>query len=206
MKGLLLTLLAAGVCAVSLNAQQAEKKATPPAKPAPIAAPATTAPTSVSASTMGYYTMVKDWLTKSAAAMTAADYAFRPQAMPAPDKAEVRTFGQIVGHVADANFMFCSAASGTPGGTGDIEKTKTTKADLQKALADSFTFCDKAWASTTDTNATTMVKFPAGVPLPPMNRIGALAFNTSHDAEHYGNVVTYLRMKGLVPPSSQPMK
>ena len=161
---------------------------------------------SVSQSTMGYYSIVKDWLIKSAAAMPETDYAYRPQAMPSADKAQLRTFGQLIGHVADANYMFCSAAGATPGGTGDIEKTKTTKADLQKALADSFAFCDKVWASTNDQNGLTMVKFPAGVPLPSMNRIGTLVFNTAHDAEHYGNVVTYLRTKGLVPPSSQPMK
>jgi uncharacterized damage-inducible protein DinB len=160
---------------------------------------------SVSQSTMLYYTLVKDWLMKSAAAMPEADYAFRPPTMPAPDKAQPRTFGQLIGHVADANYMFCGAAGAMAGGMGDIEKSKTTKADLQKALADSFAFCDKVWASTTDQNAMTMVKFPAGVPLPPMNRIGALAFNTSHEAEHYGNVVTYLRLKGHVPPSSQAM-
>ena len=195
MRNLFYGTVAAVVCAASISAQM-------PPKPAPAAPKAAS---SVSQSTMTYYSAVKDWLTKSAALMPEADYAFRPQTMPSSDKAEIRTFGQIIGHLADANYLFCGAAAATPGGTGDIEKTKTAKADLQKALADSFAFCDRIWASTTDQNAMTPVKFPDALPLPPMNRIGTLAFNTAHEAEHYGNVVTYLRMKGLVPPSSQPM-
>lgn len=154
-------------------------------------------------STKGYYEAVKDWITRSAAQMADTDYGFRPATMPAPDKQSIRTFGAIIGHVAQENFMFCSTASGMtqPAGADTIEKSKTTKADLQQALADSFAFCDKAWAATTDTNAKTGTELPFN--MGKSTRLGTLTMNTSHDAEHYGNLVTYFRAKGMVPPSSQ---
>jgi uncharacterized damage-inducible protein DinB len=152
----------------------------------------------------GYYDNVKDWVTKSAALMAEKDYSFHPATMPAPDKAEIRTFGAIIGHVAQENYLFCGTASGmaAPAGSDTIEKSKTMKADLQKALADSFAFCDRAWAATNDKNAATPMDLPFN--LGKNTRLGTLSFNTTHDAEHYGNLVTYLRAKGLVPPSSAP--
>ena len=81
----------------------------------------------------------------------------------------------------------------------DIEKTKTTKADLQKALADSFAFCEAQFDAMTDAKAAEMTDFFRGK----QPRLNVLQFNIAHDFEHYGNLVTYLRIKGLVPPSSQ---
>ena len=81
-----------------------------------------------------------------------------------------------------------------------IEKTKTTKADLQKALADSFSACDAAYAAMTDAKGAEIVKF-FGREQP---KLAILSFNTAHDFEHYGNLVTYMRIKGIVPPSSEP--
>jgi len=150
---------------------------------------------------------MKRFIVAAAGEMPEKDYGSKPATIPAADKQEIRTFGQIIGHVAQENFMFCAAAQAqaAPPGTETIEKTKTSKADLQQALADSFSYCDRAWAETTDRNAATPGKYPDGIPLPPPTRIGALVFNSSHDAEHYGNLVTYLRARGLVPPSSQPV-
>jgi uncharacterized damage-inducible protein DinB len=137
--------------------------------------------------------LIKANITKSAEKVGEEHYSFKPT----PD---VRTFGQILGHIADANYMICSAAGGSAAPTESIEKTKTTKADLQKALADSFSACDAAYAAMTDAKGAEVVKF-FGREQP---KLAILSFNTAHDFEHYGNLVTYMRMKGIVPPSSEP--
>jgi uncharacterized damage-inducible protein DinB len=145
------------------------------------------------------YDIIKNYITKSAAKMPEENYAFKPT----PD---VRSFGQIIGHISDANYGFCSAVAGEkpPAGGFDpatsIEKTKTTKADLEKALAESFAYCDKVHAGMTDTGGAAMIKFFTGE----MAKLSILEFNTHHDFEHYGNLVTYMRLKGIVPPSSEP--
>jgi uncharacterized damage-inducible protein DinB len=84
-------------------------------------------------------------------------------------------------------------------GSVSIEKTKSAKADLEKALADSFAYCDKVHAAMTDSNGAATVKFFNG----DLAKLSILEFNTHHDFEHYGNIVTYMRLKGLVPPSSE---
>ena len=83
-----------------------------------------------------------------------------------------------------------------------IEKGTTTKADLQKALAAAFAYCDKVYAAVGDNTATAMVKGFWGE----MPKLSVLDFNTAHDFEHYGNIVTYMRLKDIVPPSSEPRK
>jgi uncharacterized damage-inducible protein DinB len=145
------------------------------------------------------YGVIKGYITKAAAKMPEENYSFKPT----PD---VRSFGQIIGHIADANYGFCSAAGGEKAPVGgfepgsvSIEKTKTAKADLEKALADSFAFCDKVHAAMTDAGGAAMVKFMMG----DMPKLSILEFNTHHDFEHYGNIVTYMRLKGIVPPSSE---
>ena len=120
-------------------------------------------------------------------------YAFRPTP-------EVRTFGQIIGHVADANFGICATAIGEKPPVSDIETTITTKAALLKALKDSFAYCEKAYAGMTDAKGAEVVPFFGGQKLA---RVSILDFNTAHSYEHYGNMVTYMRMKGIVPASSE---
>ncbi len=140
------------------------------------------------------YEMVKGYITKSADA--ASDDVFAYKATP-----EVRSFGQIIGHIADSNYMMCSAAAGEKSpGSGDIEKTTTTKADLSKAVAESFGYCDRVFAAMTDVEGAKMVKSMMGGD---MAKLSILAFNTAHDFEHYGNLVTYMRLNKMVPPSSQ---
>jgi uncharacterized damage-inducible protein DinB len=132
-------------------------------------------------------------LVKSAAKVTEADYAFRPTP-------EVRSFGELVGHVANANYMICSMALGEKSpATADYEKTVKAKADLEKALAGAIAYCDAAISKLTATSALEEVKFFSGQ----TPRLGVFAFNNSHNMEHYGNMVTYMRMKNIVPPSSQ---
>lgn len=144
------------------------------------------------ASVKGMMDVVKGYLTKAAGQVAEDHYAFKPT----PD---VRSMGQIFAHVADANFMICGMASGQKAPMSDIEKTKTTKADITTALSASFEFCDAALKGLNDTRANETIKFF----LPgTYSRLGVIAFNVAHDFEHYGNIVTYMRMKGMVPPSS----
>jgi uncharacterized damage-inducible protein DinB len=139
------------------------------------------------------YARVKDILLRSAEKMPEENYSFKPVDT-------VRSYGQIVGHVADAQYMFCSIALGDKNPGLKIEQTKTSKADLIAALKEAFAYCDKAYDGMTDASAAQMVKlFGNDAP-----RLGALTVNNMHDLEHYGNLVTYMRLKGIVPPSSEP--
>lgn len=131
----------------------------------------------------------------SAEKMSEANYAFKPT----PD---VRSFGQVLGHIADSQYMFCSAVIGEKSPAPDIEKNKTSKADLVQALKDAVAYCNKAYDGLTDTTALQTVKFMGG----DQPKLTVMSFNNVHTTEHYGNLITYLRLKGLVPPSSEPRK
>jgi len=147
----------------------------------------------LTASTKGTYESVKTYIVKSAEKMPEEQYGFQPTP-------EVRTFGQLLGHIANANYMICArAADEKSPSTENIEKTKTTKADLIAALNAAFAYCDGVWAKTTDASGMEVVDFFNRK----QPRIAVLSFNTAHDYEHYGNLVTYLRIKGIVPPSSE---
>jgi uncharacterized damage-inducible protein DinB len=137
------------------------------------------------------YTSTKNNIMKAADKMTEADYAFKPT----PD---VRSFGQMLGHIADAQYMFCGATKADQKRMG-IEKSKTTKADLTAALKEAFAYCDAVYDGMTDEDGKAMVKFFGGE----RTKLGVLAFNNAHNMEHYGNMVTYMRLKGQVPPSSE---
>jgi uncharacterized damage-inducible protein DinB len=147
----------------------------------------------LTAGTKTPYSAVKGYITKAADQVPENLYGFRPT----PD---VRTLGQVFGHVADSNYQFCSAALGEKPPVEGVEKSATTKADLVKALAASFAYCDKAFAGLNDANAMAAVDFFGK----PMARLPVLSWNTAHDFEHYGNIVTYMRLNKMVPPSSQP--
>lgn len=138
------------------------------------------------------YAMVKNNVLKSAEEMPEADYSYKPVA-------SVRTFGQLVGHLADGQYEFCSALSPSKDKAPDIEKSKTSKADLIASLKESFSYCDKMYDAMTDAQAADKVDFFGR----PMAKLSVLTFNIAHTDEHYGNLVTYLRMKGMVPPSSK---
>jgi uncharacterized damage-inducible protein DinB len=143
-------------------------------------------------SVRGMLDIVKGYLTKAAEQVPEDLYAFKPTP-------EVRSMGEIFAHVADANFGICSMASGQKPPMTGVAKTKKTKAELSEALAASFKFCDSAFDGMTDARAGEVIKF--FVP-GTHTRLGVLAFNAAHDFEHYGNIVTYMRLKGMVPPSS----
>jgi len=138
------------------------------------------------------YERTKGILLRSADKMPEENYGFKPVDT-------VRTYGQIIGHLADAQYLFCATASGEKNPDLKIEKTKTSKADLVAALKDGFAYCDKVYDATTDAAATQTVKF-FGNDLP---KYAVLSINIGHNMEHYGNLVTYMRIKGIVPPTSE---
>lgn len=174
------------VCLLALGGVALAQEKTPAAA-APV--PANPYSTFVKAA----YGLVKNNLLLSAEKVPEEDYSFKPTDA-------VRSFGQIIGHVADAQYMFCSMALGEKNPAPNIEKTKTTKADLVAALNDAFAYCDTAYSSMNDASgAQTVNLFGRDMP-----RLGVLIINNMHDMEHYGNLVTYMRMKNIVPPSSTP--
>ena len=131
-------------------------------------------------------------ITAAANELTEAEYAYRPIA-------GVRTFGELVGHVAGSQNMFCAIVLGDkPPAEDAIEKGPQTKVALVAALTASTAYCAKGYAITGASGAATVDMFGEKG-----TKVGALALNAVHDGEHYGNIVTYMRMQGKVPPSSK---
>lgn len=156
------------------------------------AAPAAAPANPITVTEKGLYDFIVSGVVRGAQKMPEENYAFRPTP-------EVRSFGQLVGHVADANYMFCSTAAGEANPVKDIEKTKTSKSDLVAAVQGSVAYCNKVFDGMTDARGSEMMKL-FGFNL---TRLSVLSLNTAHTDEHYGNMVTYLRIKGIVPPTSE---
>lgn len=133
------------------------------------------------------YVSVKKVILKSADMMPEENYSFRTTPL-------VRTFGELIAHIADAQIAICSVAKGESK-HGDA-KGKTSKADLVAALKASFDYCDPVYDSMTDESGAQVVKLFEN----DRTKLGALFFNNTHDNETYGTMVAYLRIKGLVPP------
>lgn len=153
---------------------------------APQAAPANP----LSAEAKGMYTGVKNNLIKMAEKMPEEHYAFK--ASP-----EIRTFGQLIGHVADSQARTCSTVNGEAKNLG--ASAKTSKADLVAALKESFAMCDKAFDALTDAKAVEMISMGQRQ----STRLTALLRTVSHSNEEYGYMAVYMRLKGIVPPSSE---
>jgi uncharacterized damage-inducible protein DinB len=185
--------MAAIACLFTVPALAQAPAAAPAQAAAPQAAPVTPPSQPLSATLKSMWDGLKLNLVQSADKMPEADYAFQPTK-------DVRTFGQMIAHVANSSFSYCARAKGEDNpNKEDFEKTKTTKADLVKALSDAVAYCDGVYGGMTDAAAMELVK--AGQNLVPKARY--LITNISHDNEHYGNLVTYMRIKGLVPPSTE---
>jgi uncharacterized damage-inducible protein DinB len=140
-------------------------------------------------------------IVRSADKMPEENYGLRP----GPQE-EVRTFGQQVGHIARFNFLWCSQAKGekNPAAGKDLEKLPT-KAELMKALNDAFAYCDSAYSALTDASGLETVDITQENGRQTKNlRMALLILNYGHNNEIYGNLVTYLRMKSIVPASSEP--
>jgi uncharacterized damage-inducible protein DinB len=157
----------------------------PPAQSAPPANPITT-------SEKALYSFISDAIVRAAEKMPEDNYSFKPT----PD---IRSFGQLVGHQADEAYFFCSQALGETNPVTGLEKSKTSKADLVAALKDGVAYCNKGFDTMTDAKGSQVVKFFNR----DMARMTLLSLNTAHADEHYGNMVTYMRLKGIVPPTSE---
>jgi uncharacterized damage-inducible protein DinB len=141
------------------------------------------------------YRTVRDYFIRAAEEMPEADYGFKPSP-------EVRSFGRQVAHVADDQYNLCAPArrEARQAAYTAIEDTLTKKAALIRSLKDAFAYCDAAYDALTDATGAETVTFGKSS----RTRFAMLNWNLWHTWEHYGNVVVYLRLKGLVPPSSQP--
>jgi hypothetical protein len=140
------------------------------------------------------YAGIKANLTEAADKLSDADYSYRPSP-------EIRPYGGQFAHTANSQFNACAAAKGepNPNGTANLEQTKTTRADIVKALADSFAYCDPVFQSLTDQSALELVRQG-------QNQVarGAVLSNlVAHSNEEYGVITVYLRTKNLVPPSTE---
>ena len=131
------------------------------------------------------------WVLAAAEQMPEADYAYKPVAT-------VRSFGQILGHVANSNYQFCAAAKSETSPAKQDFETVTSKTEMVAALKAAIAYCETALA------------MPHGKEHDPVSvfgmkgsRLWVMTFNIAHNAEHYGNIITYMRMKGMTPPSSQ---
>jgi uncharacterized damage-inducible protein DinB len=147
------------------------------------------------------YTGNRNIIVRAAEKMPEENYGMRP----GPQE-EVRTFGQQVGHVARFNYLWCAQAKGekNPSAGTDLEKLPT-KAELLKALNDAFTYCDSAYAALTDSSGMEVIDITQESGRQTRNlRMALLILNYGHNNEIYGNLVTYMRIKSIVPPSSEP--
>jgi hypothetical protein len=140
------------------------------------------------------YSIVKSNILKAADKMPDDSYDFKPTP-------EERSFGGWIAHVADAQTNGCARVLGVPPATVEVF-SKPTKAQLVSYLKRSFDTCDAAYATLTDANGNDLVQGFRG----PTTRIASLAGNAGHDNECYGAMSVYLRLKGIVPPSSEPRK
>ena len=162
-------------------------QAKPPVKPTPVP------PVTAVSITKAVWSPIAEYILQSAMDMPEEKYSFKPAPM-------VRSFGELIGHVAGSQYMFCAAALGDSARKEDnIEKSTTTKAGLIAAMKASTAYCAKAYAISDAASRAPLTMFGQK-----QNRFWALVMNTSHDDEHYGNLVTYLRINAMVPPSSKP--
>jgi uncharacterized damage-inducible protein DinB len=146
----------------------------------------------ITVSEKGVYSFISGGVVKAAEKMPEENYSFKPTP-------EVRSFGQLVGHVADASYGFCAEARGEKNPEKQFEKTKTAKADLVAAVKEAVAYCTATYDGMTDAKGSEMVKM-FGFSLA---KLTVLSINMAHTDEHYGNMVTYMRLKGIVPPTSE---
>jgi uncharacterized damage-inducible protein DinB len=181
----ILGLVASSLLAIPAVAQQAQQP-----------------PTTVAAYVRNAYMGVRNNILRSAEKMPEEYFGLRP----GPQE-EVRTFGQHLGHVAIYNFLWCSQAKGekNPNAGNNLEKTLKTKAEFMKALNDAFAYCDPAYTALTDASGMEIIDITQEsgrqTRLP---RMALLIMNLSHNNEIYGNMITTMRMKSIVPSSSEP--
>lgn len=150
--------------------------------------------TVVMKSMKGLHGITANNLMKTAEMLSDEMYAYRPTD-------DVRTAGQLLAHVANAQYMFCSIAAGEESPSKvNLEETATAKADIVAALKSASEYCAGVYDRMTDVQGAEMRSLFGRME---MAASAVLAFNSAHNYEHYGNLVTYMRINGIVPPSSQ---
>jgi uncharacterized damage-inducible protein DinB len=160
-------------------------------------APATAPGFSAVAGVRELWQTSRDYVLAAAEEVPEGDYAFRPTP-------EVRTMGQLFAHVAASQRMLCAMALGERNDSGAVG---TSKAEVVAALRASNDSCARAYAITDDAAmrvAPPSDSISASLLGTSRTRFYVLAMNAWHDNEHYGNIVTYMRLRGMVPPSSRP--
>lgn len=143
------------------------------------------------ATSQAFFTGAKNNILRSAEKIPDNLWSFQPTP-------EVRTVAQLFAHVADGQYEFCGIASEGKVVEKGIEKTVKTKAEIIAAVKEAFAYCDRAYDKMSDASAVETVPFFGRQ----ATRIGAMDFNIVHTMEHYGNLVTYMRINKIVPPSS----
>jgi len=177
------------------------QSATPPSQ-APAKAPAPLPDMSLKARFLSQYQYVRGNLVKMAEKMPAELYAYQPTP-------EVKTFAANMAHIIQSNAGQCASASGRPSPYAgqNLEKTLTAKADVVKALTDAFVMCDDVFTKLTDeqlssgTYEITTTRDGQKIPLK-MPYVSSYSSLISHNNEMYGYMAVYMRLKGIVPPSS----
>ena len=154
-------------------------------------------PQTLSMYLQGQYTNIKNNLIRTAEKIPAEHFSFRPTP-------EVRTVAELFGHTIEAQYAYCNNVKGgaNPAAGKQFEKTVTDKAGVVQMVKDSFAYCDDAYAALTDAKAIEMVTMGVAPNQRQASRANQLAQLIVHGNEHYGNLVTYMRIKGIVPPSS----
>ena len=149
---------------------------------------------SLAAVAQSMHATIRRELAETAEVMSADEYAFKPT--PA-----VRSFAALLGHVVNANFFFCATALGVRSPSTRNFEEVTDKATLVQGLRDALAYCDGVYAGVTDASVGELITMP-NANGKQASRGAVLIFNTTHNNEHYGNIVVYMRLKGHVPPST----
>ncbi len=149
---------------------------------------------SMAAVVKAMHATIRQNLADAAAQMPAEEYSFK--ATP-----QVRSFAELIGHVVNVNFFFCSQAKGEPSPNKENFERVTDKAVMVKGMNEAMKYCDDVYNGTTDANYNSLITM-AGPAKKQTSRGSVLVFNTTHNNEHYGNIIVYMRLKGRVPPST----
>jgi uncharacterized damage-inducible protein DinB len=142
------------------------------------------------------YGGIKADLIATADLMPEDGYGLRPGSMP-----DARTFAQVIGHAAESHYSVCASMKGVPNPMDGrrFEHELSTKEEVLEALRQSFAYCDNVFKAATDANVLEFVRQgPNELP-----RVSVLYGLLAHDAHMYGNATVYLRLKGIVPPSTE---
>jgi hypothetical protein len=149
-------------------------------------------PTGPAAEVLGTYNRLKPNVIKAAEKMPEADYQYKPTP-------EIRTYARVVNHITEAQFHTCTTLNGTAFDKASVPSDTATKDVIVAALKASYAECDKAYGALTDANISELLTAGQGK----RSRIGMAWGNVSHDNEQYAELSTYLRLKNLVPPTSE---